>query len=234
MGRQAYVPELQKDQSMIFEGTIYVSGLHKGKMQNKPVPILDVLLQLTDIDESLGGRLFGKNATIPIQMGHYYRAEVETKTTKYGTQVKKITILEELDRDKIEKYYTPGIEEFYVGFEYEYRDTTEVGSSGLTAEWTECVGDFDSLSIAFSDYEHNSKFSELYRVKYLDREDIMELGFYQSPDNNNHFSLDGVTVILEGLEIHKGRRISIISDSRLFKGFVKNKSVLENLLKCLY
>jgi len=214
---------------MIFEGTIYVSGLLKGKMQNKPVPILDVLLQLTDIEESLGGRLFGKNAMIPIQMGHYYRAKVETKEGKYGEEVKKITILQHLKKEGVEKYYTPDITEFHVGFAYESRATTR-------SEWKGYIADIDALSEVFDNYKYErfGEFSQLYRVKYLDREDIKELGLYQSPDNNNHFSLDGVTVILEGLKIHKGRRISIISDSRLFRGFVKNKSVLENLLKCLY
>lgn len=57
------------------------------------------------------------------------------------------------------KYYTPTIEEFHVGFEYEidYGD-----------EWVS--------ETQFDGFLHNKKLENI-RVKYLDKEDIESLGF---------------------------------------------------------
>ena len=59
------------------------------------------------------------------------------------------------------RYYTPSIEEFHVGFEYEY---TYVGIS----DWVK--GPQVSLDVPYNDIYTR-------RVKYLDKEDIESLGF---------------------------------------------------------
>lgn len=71
------------------------------------------------------------------------------------------------------KYYTPSIEEFHIGFEYEYL------GNNLNTEWSKVKAEWSDLDIMFDDYEHelDGKFEELYRVKYLDKEDIESLGF---------------------------------------------------------
>lgn len=94
-----------------------------------------------------------------------------------------------------DKYYTPEIEEFYIGFEFEYRhqgmngatygyiidniEYTLNGESDFTP-WQKCndfsekFGDYNLDSI--TDLENYIK-KNLVRVKYLDAEDIKEVGF---------------------------------------------------------
>jgi len=70
-----------------------------------------------------------------------------------------------------EGYYTPGIEEFHVGFEYEEFHST---IKDKTRKWypktyQDCM---------YADYDGCSCFEEVkVRVKYLDRGDIESLGF---------------------------------------------------------
>lgn len=66
------------------------------------------------------------------------------------------------------KYYTPSIEEFHVGFRYESGNKAVKGTS---TEWTK--------SIIEEPWEIESLFEEV-RVKYLDQEDIEELGWEYS------------------------------------------------------
>ena len=72
------------------------------------------------------------------------------------------------------KYYTPKIEEFYVGFEYE---SLELGSQ------TKFNKDIVTDNHLYGDYDQNTLLSEIYfhperaRVKYLDKADIESLGF---------------------------------------------------------
>lgn len=71
------------------------------------------------------------------------------------------------------KYYTPELSEFCIGFEYEYLASTQ------NTEWEKITASWEDLDIAFDEYEHeyDGKFHELYRVKYLDQQDIEECGF---------------------------------------------------------
>lgn len=69
------------------------------------------------------------------------------------------------------KYYTPKIEEFHVGFEYEYQDMLPHGGS---VDWFKGIFKTDdSLELIFK----SNDWYDLPRVKYLDREDIESLGF---------------------------------------------------------
>lgn len=125
------------------------------------------------------------------------------------------------------KYYTPSIEEFHVGFEFEiliknkYWETTSVGKYELN-------------TIAAN---VNSSFKDYYRVKYLDREDIESFGF-SNVIGDIYFLKVGklFPVKLQQLEYNK---IIIFYPEYfnrgeiLFQGIIKNKSELKTLLKQL-
>lgn len=98
------------------------------------------------------------------------------------------------------KYYTPDIQEFHVGFEYGHSDLTvryaiinlksgeEEGESELKRIWIKYIfsgNEFDiwNSSFVFRDALMNDQI----RVKYLDIDDINSLGFIESNAMNNLF-----------------------------------------------
>jgi hypothetical protein len=136
------------------------------------------------------------------------------------------------------KYYTPSIEEFYVGFECEVKD----------------------LSGNFIPFIHNKEsicFADIFRVKYLDKEDIESLGFTHLPKKSlkgltERFSIEGLHKRLNEeyddtmwwnvyLEYSPDiKRVIIKGDisngeynEKFFEGVIKNKSELKVLLKQL-
>ena len=75
---------------------------------------------------------------------------------------------------KKDKYYTPTIEEFYVGFRCEFKNDMQDN------KWKAETCDVDTVSLAYAcieDEDDDHPFSETFRVKYLDRKDIEELGW---------------------------------------------------------
>lgn len=147
------------------------------------------------------------------------------------------------------KYYTPTIEEFRVGFEYEY--------DGLgKGNWLECV--YEPTEYIDSDgtftLPKTIKDGEI-RVKLLDREDLKELGFkeefipdvYSEDDElRSGFSLNIIQNISINLHINTGNTGNIVSIYKqkiydevsgnweveyLFRGDIKNKSELQQILK---
>jgi hypothetical protein len=65
------------------------------------------------------------------------------------------------------KYYVPSVEEFHVGFEYEYRtngDDWVKHTVHTKADLAECIDDLEEKD-------------NIIRVKHLDREDIESFGF---------------------------------------------------------
>ena len=117
----------------------------------------------------------------------------------------------------IEKYYTPTIEEFHVGFECEMNTTPN--------NWVKA-------SITLIHFQYLNKWLQegLIRVKYLDRENIESLGFRQC--ESFFYSTKGDYRIYSELE-----RIYQIEDliyaKTLFSGEIRNKSELSRLLKQL-
>ena len=69
-----------------------------------------------------------------------------------------------------DKYYTPEIEEFHVGFEFEIED---LGDDGRTRVWRPQVFDGEETRTYFIEELRNDEM----RVKYLDKEDIESLGW---------------------------------------------------------
>lgn len=91
-----------------------------------------------------------------------------------------------------DKYYTPKIEEFHIGFEcevfgtsYQYPVTLVsaniikvLGEPVMVQDWDKVVCEWDDLELVYDDWEHEyDNFKNEYRVKYLDREDIESFGF---------------------------------------------------------
>ena len=120
-----------------------------------------------------------------------------------------------------DKYYTPSIEEFHVGFEYEYDG--------------KCVFRI-GMSISFMDYLiSNGKI----RVKYLDQEDIESLGFdLDSTVEQESFYVKGN--FMKGDEYRliyrdeeRTTEIHSTNDNNpnSFFGIIKNKSELKKILK---
>lgn len=74
-----------------------------------------------------------------------------------------------------EKYYTPKIEEFHVGFEYEAKEYLED-----TDEWSEEFAKKAMNDLSWFNDDYCSLKEGAIRVKYLDQEDIESLGFNKS------------------------------------------------------
>jgi hypothetical protein len=125
------------------------------------------------------------------------------------------------------KYYTPEIEDFNVGFEYEYFDKTDDNEKLLFQ-----VNSGIPLEI-IENWIQNNKV----RVKYLDREDIESLGYNYSfrfnegylQDNYKHKSNYSLLTYSPNSNF-----LSITNcESGEFLGVVKNKSELKKLLQQL-
>ena len=150
------------------------------------------------------------------------------------------------------KYYTPTIEEFYVGFEYEFnsRDYDMVNMQE-TWEWTKRkyhhVDFIDKNTSCFQAPCVFNKFKERIRVKYLDREDIESLGFtYDKTSSEGQLKFFKGNLCLfyrpESKEIgtftidpaKNDYMIKYGRDNRLISTLkIKNKSELKRILKQL-
>jgi hypothetical protein len=140
------------------------------------------------------------------------------------------------------KYYTPTLEEVYVGFELEWR-------SDVRGEpWNKQVCDVDLISIFYDAYEHSDieePFDEQFRVKYLNTEDIESFGFVCILDDiriqhyrRGNFILktdyDLGSYINEDFNLY-----SIVYNpyesqyNDVFSGIIKNKSELKKVLQMI-
>lgn len=120
------------------------------------------------------------------------------------------------------KYYTPEIEEFHIGFEFEEKPL-----------YFSEFGDYmpQSIHVGGSSAESHLKNSWV-RVKYLDSEDIESLGFFKWPDDDIYD--------LGEFQLHLGRyddpyKVEIYDDNSkyCFVGVIKNKSELKKVLKMI-
>lgn len=130
------------------------------------------------------------------------------------------------------KYYTPTIEEFHVGFEYEVSDLSDNGKDWT---WRKQVFDGEETRTYFID-ELNKK--EI-RVKQLDREDIESLGWKHQEDNffyhKNYELLLVSTSDGDNIQIHDQSpyQEGAKRNERVFWGVLKNKSELKKLMQQL-
>ena len=135
----------------------------------------------------------------------------------------------------MDKYYIPTIEEFYVGFEYEYltvnNEWVKDAFMSTKPKDTEQM-DFNTIKSILKDYP------EELRVKYLDDDDIESLGFKFDVKTNNlkgicDYYCNGEIEISYNPYIHE--IIVILHNSGLeslclFIGKIKNKSELNDLI----
>lgn len=136
------------------------------------------------------------------------------------------------------KYYTPSIAEFHIGFEFEYCPL-------FKDEWIKKVLEptkrgLSKLVETYEDYPDDSLADEMYRVKYLDKTDIEELGFEESFDEPGEWFWkykDNMDIQLYFDDKHgnkdQGIGVTIYNDTIVFSGYIKNKSELKVLLKQL-
>ena len=141
------------------------------------------------------------------------------------------------------KYYTPSIEEFHVGFEYEYYDV-------IQDKWIiTTIKTYDDMYECPNDMSIDGNICAKYiRVKYLDKDDIESLGFYEAKlkDSNDIVYLKDVnqgfnTGYTVALSINHNSFVTISYKS--FSSYmnkeysidviIKNKSELAKLLKQL-
>lgn len=151
--------------------------------------------------------------------------------------------------DTIDKnsYYTPSIEGFHVGFEYERLSVADI--------WTKLKIQGDDINAALSDYITKG----IIRVKYLDKEDIESFGFSEiHGDQRIFFGEVGFDFFKEithnmyhivyhnykddkfdinhhlCIDIHNSTTMKTGENASLFKGNILNKSEFAKLLKQLH
>lgn len=145
------------------------------------------------------------------------------------------------------KYYVPEISEFYVGFEYEElellpRYDTHFKMKIKKNVFTEKLWQSGFLSWEFQDKLKESKI----RVKYLDANDIEELGFTVVKTKGNSFEAvkkfnftydnypsEGEYNIIVSGDKYCVIKLKDIGETTLFRGEIKNKNVLKQVLNML-
>lgn len=141
------------------------------------------------------------------------------------------------------KYYTPEMEEFHIGFEYEYRPWDWKNGKFLET-WKD--GKYRKEKSIHKIEEKYIRTLNL-RTKYLDREDIEELGWIHTggqliSEGRQDFTIDKNDTEFELLYSSINNKIVITETNysdmggdtiSLFKGYIKNKSELKKLMKQL-
>jgi hypothetical protein len=129
------------------------------------------------------------------------------------------------------KYYTPVISEFHIGFKFEYKDSQYEDS-----EWGVQTCTAISLRDAiWCEDEDKKLFGKNYRVRYLSNEDIESLGF-EYDLNTNIFECRtlGVCYRKEKVNIYYFYNELLIkvleNEEVLFNGRINNKNEFIKLL----
>ncbi len=129
------------------------------------------------------------------------------------------------------KYYTPTIEEFHVGFEYEIYEDWDI--PGREKSWHKQVfgedGDNPEQMGYVSDYS-----LDIIRVKYLDKEDIQSLGWEGYDDYYTH-SGGRYKLVIETFDTYQSILIESLSGFKYYNYLdsIKNKSELKKLMQQL-
>jgi hypothetical protein len=127
------------------------------------------------------------------------------------------------------KYYTPKIEEFHIGFEYEWKNPNDVG-------WTKENSPSEITPENYEEQTHGL------RVKYLDKEDILSLNFKQISDDCYNLDITAFrgrqnqevrVLVRESVIIYLAMDLNDKDNIVLFAGNIKNKSEFRVLLKQL-
>lgn len=160
------------------------------------------------------------------------------------------------------KYYTPNISEFKVGFEYELlipdseNDWFKLTIPDINSN-NNIKDQIDTFIFDYKFFLGNEGITKKVRVKYLNLEDLLDLGYKQNQLNDNDpkdilwvsktlsdkteieitVSMDtNLVCIKKYIPIFNTILDATCKDWKfetLFKGFIKNKSELKTLLKQL-
>lgn len=136
------------------------------------------------------------------------------------------------------KYYTPTLEEFHVGFEYENLRFDPEWKLACTWYSTN-IANNRLLSEVFRNYEVGylndiDTKEPLYRVKCLCREDIESLGWKQVGYDNFSMELKDITLMLEfNPEYNTFIYRDCLPQENYFRGTIKNRSELRKLMQQL-
>ena len=124
------------------------------------------------------------------------------------------------------KYYTPVAEEFHIGFEYEWTNKD-------SNNWIPAIADVEDCYHCVRDIQQNLNYRE-YRVKYLNKEDIMSFELIQRDSERcgGEFRLCFLIPDKCALTYFPDTNKLYIKDKteQIFAGIVKNKSELKKLL----
>ncbi len=145
-----------------------------------------------------------------------------------------------------EKFYAPDITEFYVGFQYEFL----VNHGSPYEKWEPRTIEYisDTEDDPYKGYTLNSleKYNNVFirnawRVKYLDKEDIESLGWKLYEESGLYLMSNRGYVymltrshgqIIIQMELTVGAETTN-TDGTIFRGTIKNKSELKQLMKQL-
>lgn len=82
------------------------------------------------------------------------------------------------------KYYEPILEEFYVGFECEFKSYDNDGKGNFIERWDKRVIGLHTFQ---ESYYEQITYNSNWRVKYLDEQDILDLGFEKHSSKDNKY-----------------------------------------------
>lgn len=137
------------------------------------------------------------------------------------------------------KYYTPELEDFHVGYEFEHFDTSGKlvkDHPSNKAEWKKDVCDWEWLNMICDDFEHdNENIPNLYRVPYLTEEQIQAEGWKQWPDREYIFdkTINGEDYQLNYQFDNHWCTIYGVGASQVFRGFIKSINELRIICKMI-
>ena len=131
------------------------------------------------------------------------------------------------------EYYTPKIEEFHVGFEYELLEG-EFSIKSKPKEWAKKELTSAQLHGTNTWFFQGCIEEETVRVKYLDKDDIESLGFKLKSDETNHHTYHYGGYAITHSVIGKTIDIYYYDGSEFVNNIsIKNKSELKVLLNQL-
>lgn len=142
------------------------------------------------------------------------------------------------------KYYTPTIEEFHIGFEYEEKEHYyNPNTKENTFEWikqTVETYETDPGDVVVSLYGITTNKGDI-RVKSLDRDDIESMGckWEESNEHSDYYTVPGFNGCHTQLQYDRGfenYRIQILDKEGnrmqiFFEGKLKNKSELKTIFR---
>lgn len=134
-------------------------------------------------------------------------------------------------KDK-DKYYTPSIEEFHVGFECETNNVSVEKKKAVN--WDKLIVTRKTLEMVLYDLSETCTERHIrnaaYRVKYLDKEDIESLGYKYIGGKSPMRFVKG-SVNIDFFTNTSVMYINYLKIQKLFEGTLKNKSELTSQLK---